>query len=309
MKKNNSSRDDEDMRRAYWTEQMEAAYGFMGQMMAYPVEECGESLVSLPEMVKAEGVSVEFSRTRIAGCHDRIFYLRKGLISNFVAAARQMNTRGWILKVEDGFRSRKMQTDIALYNNVLDVVLQKVMWEARGKIPAPELLFRRLTCMVATCPKIGTHMSGSALDISVLSSKDFSEVDRGGPYIEISELTPMASPFISDAAARNRAEISAIMRSHGFMGYPYEFWHYSSGDPYAEYLTGSGKSGRYGAVDFDLANGSVTPILNAGKSLHSMEDIKRHIALALGLIKASGAKYSGVNRARANKGNKAKSNA
>ena len=292
----NSERDDEAVRRAYWSEQMEEAYGFMSQMLAYPVEECGESLVSLPESVTAEGLTVEFAHTRIAGRYDHLFYLRKGLIRDFVAAARQMNARGWTLKVEDGFRSKEMQRHIALHANVLDIVLQKVIWEAHGQIPTPELLFRRLTGLAATRPKIGTHMSGSALDISVLWSEDLAEVERGGPYIEFSELTPMASPFVPNEAARNRAEISAIMRRHGFMAYPYEFWHYSNGDAYAEYLAGLGNPARYGPVDFDLATGSITPILKANESLHSMEDIKRHMALALGRLKSRGTNPARRNR-------------
>jgi zinc D-Ala-D-Ala dipeptidase len=267
---------------------MEAAYDFMSQMLDYPVDECGEPLVSLQEAVAAEGVAVAFSHTRIAGRHAHLFYLREGLIRDFLAVARQMNERGWTLKVEDGFRSREMQRDIALQEIVLDVVLQKVLWETHGQMPAPDLLFRRLSALAATRPKVGTHMSGSGMDVSVLWSEDLSEVERGGPYIELSELTPMGSPFISDEAARNRAEISGIMRRHGFTAYPFEFWHYNKGDAYTEYLTSSGNPARYGPVDFDLSNGSVTPILNAGESLHSMEDIERHIALAIGRLQANG---------------------
>lgn len=80
-----NERQDEDVRRAYWSEQMDAAYDFMRWMLKYPVEECGESLVSLPESVSAEGVAVEFSLTRNAGRYDRLFYLRKGLIRDFFA--------------------------------------------------------------------------------------------------------------------------------------------------------------------------------------------------------------------------------
>ena len=61
-------------------------------------------MVSLPEAVWAEGVQVEFSRTKIARDYDRLFYLREGLIPDFIAVAREMNHRGWTLKVEDGFR-------------------------------------------------------------------------------------------------------------------------------------------------------------------------------------------------------------
>jgi len=273
--------DNEEARREYWIKQMESAYGFMDKMLEYPVEECGESLVSLSESARTEGVAIEFSDTRIAGIHERIFYLRSGLVEDFIAASREMNDRGWTLRVEDGFRSRAMQRDISLQERVFDTILQKVIWETMGEIPDPKLMLRRLTVLTATCPKIGTHMSGSAIDISVLRTADLSEVERGRPYLELSELTPMNSPFVSADAARNRTEISEIMRRHGFMAYPYEFWHYSKGDAYAEYLTNSGNSARYGPVDFDMTDGNMTPIQNPKDPLHSLEDIEKCMELSL----------------------------
>lgn len=277
----NNKRNDEAARRAYWSEQMETAYGFMSQMLEYPVAECGESLMFLPEAVKAGGLSVEFSHTKLAGKHERLFCLRRGLVEDFIAVSREMNDRGWTLRVEDGFRSRAMQKDLALQESVFDNILQRVIWEAGDKIPDPKLMLRRLTVLIATCPKIGTHISGSAIDISVLRTDDLSEIERSGSYLELSELTPMASPFASIDAIRNRTEISEIMQRHGFIAYPYEFWHYSKGDAYAEYLADSGKPARYGPVDFDPASGSITPVSNAKDPFHSLGDIKKYIELSL----------------------------
>ena len=70
----------------------------------------------------------------------------------------------------------------------------------------------------------------------------------------MSERTPMNSPFVSPEAQRNRQEITAIMRESGFVEYPYEFWHYSSGDAYEQILLGTGQPARYGAVDFDAGH-------------------------------------------------------
>ena len=142
-------------------------------------------------------------------------------------------------------------------------------------------MFRQLTALSSTFPKIGTHMSGTAIDISVLRTEDLSEIERGGAYIVMSELTPMDSPFASADAIRNRTEISEVMQRHGFIAYPYEFWHYSKADAYTEYLTNSGRPARYGPVDFAPDNGSITPISNDKDPLHSLEDMKKHIELAL----------------------------
>ncbi|RYF73986.1 MAG: hypothetical protein EOO39_09405, partial [Cytophagaceae bacterium] len=84
----------------------------------------------------------------------------------------------------------------------------------------------RKLSLSATTAKTGTHVSGSAIDISVYSLEDGSEIDRGGPYLEMSELTPMKSPFVLESSLRNRQEITDVMAQHGFVAYPFEFWHY-----------------------------------------------------------------------------------
>jgi len=52
----------------------------------------------------------------------------------------------------------------------------------------------------------------------------------------MSERTPMASPFVAEDARQNRREITALLGRHGFVAYPWEFWHYNDGDAYAELL-------------------------------------------------------------------------
>ena len=260
---------------------MEAAHRFMQQMMDYPVAECGESLASLPDAAAASGVTVEFSDTLNSDRYERVYHLRQGLIEGFIGAARAMNDRGWTLKVEDGFRSRGMQKYGALQQIVFDVILEKVIWENNGRVPDGDLMFRRLSAIAANCPKVGTHMSGSAIDISVLSSEGTGEIDRGGSYVEISELTPIGSPFVSSEQRRHRDQIHRIMTSHGFVAYPYEFWHYSQGDAYAQHLNNTGQPARYGAIDFDPDSATVMPIADPTACLHAIEEIEKHIDTAL----------------------------
>jgi hypothetical protein len=106
------------------------------------------------------------------------------------------------------------------------------------------------------------------------------ELDRGGPYLEMSELTPMASPFAPPDALRNRALITVIMEKHGFMAYPYEFWHYSQGDVFAESLRCTGKPGRYAAVNRDPGTRAIEPIVDLMAPLNAPEDIRAEIVRA-----------------------------
>ena len=280
-------RPDEAARRAYWADQMDAAYDFMETIRGRAVEECGESLASLRDAVRAAHLDVAFSDTRIADTFDRIFYLREGLIHDFLAVAKGMNDRGWVLKVEDAYRSRAMQTALLGEERVFDVILRRVLWERDSEVPDPETMLRRVSALIATRPNIGTHMSGSALDISVLRRDSGRELDRGGSYIELSEKTPMASPFISAEAREKREAITAFMQRRGFAAYPYEFWHYSKGDAYEGFLTGADAPARYGAVDADLDTGQVTPTPSPDEPLHTLDKIQRRIEEALERLKRS----------------------
>ena len=84
----------------------------------------------------------------------------------------------------------------------------------------------------------------------------------------------MESPFVPLQAASNRAEITRIMQRHGFISYPWEFWHYSAGDAYAEYLNRTGRPARYGPVHVDASDGSVTPIADPTSPLNSPATIR-----------------------------------
>ena len=276
----------DDDRKAYWIRQMNAAHDFVIAVTRQPLQECGEPLESLPEAVEAAGVEVLFSEKQHCRGLPRIFRLRKGLIPQFIAAAGGMNARGWMIKIEDAFRTRKMQKNLALADYTFDVILRKVMWELDGRLPPASHLLKRVTVLVATAPQIGTHMSGSALDISIIARDTRTELLRGAPYLELSELTPMDSPFVSDKARENRRTISDIMRRHGFVPYPYEFWHYSQGDAFGEYLAKSGLPARYGPVDENLETGDLTPIENPHLLLVSLDEIRGGIQRALKRLNA-----------------------
>ena len=161
-------RPDDDARRAYWTQQMDEAHAFMTAMVGYPVRECGEPMEPLVEAAAAAGIEVATSATLFPERRPRLYFLRAGLRRAFLAAAREMNERGWILKLEDGYRSAAMQRSNARREEVFHGIVRSVQWECRGAKPPVDLIYRRFGVLIANMPKVGTHMSGSAIDISVL---------------------------------------------------------------------------------------------------------------------------------------------
>ena len=272
---------DEAVRRAYWADQMEQGYGIVQKLIAFSVNECGERFASIPDAATAANVEMLFSSSKIAGDLDRVFFLRESLVRDVITIGREMNERGWILKIEDGFRSLEMQRQLVRKPSVFDTVLKKCIWELGGKIPTTEMMFRRAIVLTANMPKIGAHMSGSAIDISVFRRDDGTEVWRGYPYLEMSECTPMRSPFVAPEHVATRLEIAAMMEKHGFIHFPFEFWHFDKDDAGMHILTGNPAPCRFGPVNWDARTNEVTPVSDPLALLNPLPVIEKEIAAAL----------------------------
>lgn len=268
-------------RRAYWTEQMELGYQMVEKLIAFPVCECGERFASLREAAAAANVEMLFSTSKIAGDLERVFFMRETLIQDLILIGREMNERGWILKIEDGFRTLEMQRQLVRKPQVFDAILKKCLWENGGVVPSVEMVFRRAVVLTANIPKIGTHMSGSAVDISVFRRDDGGEIWRGNPYLEMSERTPMRSPFIEPEALANRLAITSLMEVHGFMHFPFEFWHFNKGDAGAHILTSNPAPARYGPVNWNPQTNEVAPVADPTALLNPLPVIEQEIAAAL----------------------------
>jgi len=275
-------------RRTYWAEQMQLGHDVLQQVLQFEVRECGEPFASLIDAANAAKVEMQFSDSKIAGALDRIFYLRERLVGDVIAIARAMNELGWVLKIEDGFRSLEMQRQLGRKPELFDAILRKCIWENGGEIPPVELIFRRAGVLVANIPKFGTHMSGSAIDISVFRRDDGSEVWRGDPYLDMSERSPMRSLFVEAEALGNRLAITSLMEAHGFIHYPFEFWHYNKGDALGHILAGISGPARYGAVDWNPRTNKVSAVWDPTEPLNPMSVIEQEVVAAMQRASAMG---------------------
>lgn len=275
-----TTKTDDKARRAYWAEQMQLGYELVQKVLAFDVRECGEGFASLREAAAAGGIEMLFSSSKIAGALERVFFMRESLVRHVMAVGRAMNERGWVLKIEDGYRSLDMQGQLVRKPELFDAILRKCIWENGGRIPPVELVFRRAIVLIANIPKIGTHMSGSAIDISVFRRDDGAEVWRGNPYLEMSERTPMRSRFVEADALRNRLDITAMMEARGFVHFPFEFWHFNQGDALGHVLSNQPAPARFGPIHWDPKTNHVTPCENPLRPLNPMDVIEMEIAAA-----------------------------
>ncbi len=258
--------------RTYWIEQMEAAHGFMQQVLATPVQECGELLSCLREAARSAGVRIVFREGKHLGIFERLFHLRRSLIEPVLRVAEGLLKRGCVLRIEDAYRALEVQAHAARSAYVVRTVLEKVRWELDGAAPTPELVFRRLGVWSATTPIFANHTSGSAVDVSLLA-QDGTPVDLGAPYPELSHRTPMSSPFVSRQARRNRRMLCQLFAEQDFAPYPYEFWHFSHGDADYEVIAGRGRAARFGPVHLCPQDGQVRPVADIRKSFLTVEDV------------------------------------
>ena len=152
-------------RRAYWQSEMERAFQTQAAMREYPVEECGEGFVSIPEGMDAAGLEVEFSQTRVANSFERLYYIRESLLPDLVAIARDMNDRGWTLRIEEGFRTVEMQRALITSPEAFAAIVSCCAWECGQDEPPADLVFRRAQCLVVVraCSKSRFGSGGFSL--------------------------------------------------------------------------------------------------------------------------------------------------
>ena len=240
---------------------MDEGADFVERVLAAPVLECGEKLVSLEDALRGAGVEAILAAPEPTDRYKSHYYLREGLIADFLEVCRDFNERGWVLQVEDAYRTVAMQTLLVRDEDHFAGILAKVVWELGGERPSNEFMSRRLSALIASTPKDGTHMSGSALDISVLDRRNGSELDRGGSIADWSEIT-------------------RIMAESGFLAYPFEHWHYSKGDIYHALLGNAGDIGtvaRYGPIDYDFDNDTLISIAKPIEPLQSNTEMEKMI--------------------------------
>ena len=259
--------------RRYWIEQMEAAHGFMRRLLEYPLVECGEPLASLTDAARAAGVEIIFPAGKKLGMFDRIFCVRRSLVEPLMRVGETLLKRGYILRVEDAYRSPDVQAHGAGSAYAVGHVLEKVRWELDGQAPTADLVFRRLATWTATTLKLANHTFGSAVDVTVVR-RDGAPVDLGGTYPELSVRTPMDSPWISAEVRRHRRMMCDAFAAEGFVPYPFEFWHFSCGDADCEMIRDSGRPGRFGPVHLG-AEGEISPVEDVLRPLVTKADVAR----------------------------------
>jgi D-alanyl-D-alanine dipeptidase len=209
---------------------------------AIAVADTGEPLVDLREVPELR------MDTRQADAAGAFAQLREGVVQRLLDAQATL-PNGLRLLITEGYRP--LETQRSVFDGYRD--------ELRSLHPGwtADRLYVE-TSKFASPVEVAPHTSGGAVDLTLCAESGI-EVDMGTCV----DATPEASDNACYTAARNiperarhnRRTLARALTGTGLVNYPTEWWHWSFGDCYWAYVTGTGKS-RYGPVRLALAAGA-----------------------------------------------------
>jgi zinc D-Ala-D-Ala dipeptidase len=204
-----------------------------------PIQECGESLVSIP--IEKFAIESPHPYEKLGANYNRRspYYLRQTVLNALIEAQNCLQKRhqGWKIKIFDAYRPLEVQKFMVDYTfaellkkralkkeNLLDSQRQKLLEEVYQIWAVPNH-------NPATPPP---HSTGAAIDITLVDEQN-ATLDMGG---EIDELSARSHPhYYANSTIELEQEYHArrqllyeVMREVGFTRHQGEWWHFSLGD-------------------------------------------------------------------------------
>ena len=171
--------------------------------------------------------SYNFVGERIDGYEEPCAILTREAAVALKAASDESRFLGYRLKVFDAYRpARAVMHFVRWANDLSDERMKSVFY--------PDLEKRELFAKEYISEKSG-HSRGSAVDLTLLSEETGEEVDMGGPFDLLNEISHPDYRGITDAQHENRMLLRQIMARSGFQPIDCEWWHfYLSEEPYPD---------------------------------------------------------------------------
>jgi D-alanyl-D-alanine dipeptidase len=212
------------------------------RIAAIALGDVGEPLVDLRDVPE---LRVDHRQADPAGAYAQ---LREGVVQRLLDAQATL-PGGVRLLITEGYRP--LDTQRSVFDGYRDELRRR----------HPDWTADRLyveTSKFASPVEVAPHSTGGAIDLT-LCTEDGVEIDMGTSV----DATPDASdnacftaaPNIPERARGNRRTLARALAGTGLVNYPTEWWHWSFGDRYWAFVTGTGKS-RYGPVRMAVATGA-----------------------------------------------------
>ena len=209
------------------------------RVAAIPVEECGEPLVDVSDVLLVDDRKNKDSH---GGAE---LYLRQGVLDRLLEA-QALLPEGLRLLFVEGYRPPALQRRyFEGYGDSLRA--------ANPDWPADRI--RTAASRYVSPPEIAPHSAGAAVDLTLADSGG-RELDMGTPMNANPEQSDGAcytgADNITAEARAHRAVLGKVLGAAGLVNYPTEWWHWSYGDRYWALMSGA-PAGLYGPKGLDLS--------------------------------------------------------
>ncbi|MCM4158570.1 peptidase M15 [Antarcticibacterium flavum] len=132
---------------------------------------------------------------------------------------KELKKGGYCLKIFDAYRPQRAVNEFISWAKQPEDTLKKQLFYP--EIPKDELFER------GYISSRSGHSRGSTIDLSIIDANTGVEIDMGSPYDFFGSLSHHDTSLITPAQRENRLYLKSIMRKHGFVAYPQEWWHYT----------------------------------------------------------------------------------
>jgi D-alanyl-D-alanine dipeptidase len=161
-------------------------------------------LVEVKEMIPNVVLDIRYATTnnftgKILYDSDRCF-LRRAVAEKLRGAQKDFNAMGLGIEIHDGYRP---------------LSVQRKMWAIYPH-----------EGYVANPAKGSRHNRGAAVDLTLIDLRTGKELPMPSNYDEFSERAHRNYTGGPEIALKNRDLLERVMRQHGFIGLPTEWWHF-----------------------------------------------------------------------------------
>jgi D-alanyl-D-alanine dipeptidase len=197
-----------------------------------PIQDCGETLVSIPKYNFAFEIPHPYQKLGAPYEGVSPYMLRQGVLEALKQAQQRLQVKqpGWQIKIFDAYRPVAVQQFMVEYT--FQTLRQQLPNESEEAIAQQvEQFWAQPSENPETPPP---HSTGAAIDITLVNEQG-ETLDLGS---EIDELSSRSFPdFYEDATTaseqvyqQRRNLLKTVMIEAGFRQHPQEWWHFSYGD-------------------------------------------------------------------------------
>jgi D-alanyl-D-alanine dipeptidase len=160
-----------------------------------------------------------FIGTRVDGYKAPVAIMTSPAAKALKAVNDDLERRGFSLKIFDAYRPQKAVNHFKRWSkDITDTKMKKTFY--------PQVDKRNLFKLGYLASKSG-HSRGSTVDLTMVDNKTGKELDMGGSFDFLGDISTHGTKLITAKQTANRNLLKNTMMKHGFKPYSKEWWHYT----------------------------------------------------------------------------------